>query len=176
MSIEQWRAHDTTSIRDGFHWFTNTERVAVNLEDAELLYALVRSTKPRVVLEAGTGTGISAVFIGTALRDNGWGTLTTYEPVELWADSARKLIGNELPVTVVNDECPDWEEGDLTDFVFIDSGANLTERREQMGRWLTCGYRGLVVIHDADNDYPELGLGQGVHLRGGHGVWIGRAR
>ncbi len=44
-----------------------------------LLYSLVKREKPRVVLELGTGLGVSAAWIGRALQENGSGRLWTYE-------------------------------------------------------------------------------------------------
>jgi hypothetical protein len=44
-----------------------------------LLYAMVKREKPQVVLELGTGLGVSAGWIGRALLENGGGHLWTYD-------------------------------------------------------------------------------------------------
>lgn len=44
-------------------------------DEVELLYALARIIKPRVVLETGVGSGISSAFILKALELNGSGDL-----------------------------------------------------------------------------------------------------
>lgn len=45
----------------------------------EFLYGFVRMIRPEYVFETGTHLGISASYIGQALRDNGKGLLTTLE-------------------------------------------------------------------------------------------------
>lgn len=52
---------------------------AVEVEIGELLFALVRSFKPAVVVETGTHRGFSALMIGDALRANGHGHLYTID-------------------------------------------------------------------------------------------------
>ncbi len=175
IDLEGLRATATVRVRDGFRWFKmDPGLMSVTLEDAEFLYALVRVTKPLAVVESGTGNGISGKFIGEALKANGHGALTTYEPLRVHVDPARALIGPDVPVTVVNEECPGWREGDSTDLVFLDS-APTDRRQEEMSHWLNCGYEGIVVVHDAARDYPEL-RGRGVYLPGADGLWIGRGR
>jgi len=51
----------------------------IELEAGELLYSFVRGTKPEVVVETGTATGFSGLFLGCALRDNKFGKLYTIE-------------------------------------------------------------------------------------------------
>ena len=49
------------------------------VETLDFFYSLVRLLKPRRVVETGTWLGRSAVSIGSALRDNGFGALTSIE-------------------------------------------------------------------------------------------------
>lgn len=51
----------------------------VECEVGEFFYSLVRALKPDNVLETGTHWGISASYMGLALKDNGVGHLDTYE-------------------------------------------------------------------------------------------------
>lgn len=51
----------------------------VECEVGEFLYSMVRLTKPNCVLETGTHWGVSAAYIGLAMKDNGYGHLDTYE-------------------------------------------------------------------------------------------------
>lgn len=44
-----------------------------------LLYSLVRREQPEVVVELGTGMGVSSVWIAAALKENGHGMLYTYD-------------------------------------------------------------------------------------------------
>jgi predicted O-methyltransferase YrrM len=47
------------------------------IETSELLYSLVRHSKPLCCVETGTAWGQTASYIGCALRDNGQGILHT---------------------------------------------------------------------------------------------------
>ncbi len=145
--------------------------MSVTLEDADFLYALVRITRPALVIEIGSGLGVSGRFIAEALRDNGHGRLDTYEPLKEYADQARRLLDG-LPATVTHHVDPD-DQGDA-DIVYIDNGG---PRGDTIRRWLTCGHKGLVVVHDANRGYDECGLyGDGVLLPGQDGFWIGKAK
>jgi len=49
-------------------------------DSAYLLYGLVRSLKPKVVVEIGSARGRSTCFIGTGLKENGAGKLYAIDP------------------------------------------------------------------------------------------------
>ena len=51
----------------------------VECEVGEFLYAFMRLIKPNKVLETGTHFGVSAAYIGFALKHNGIGAIDTYE-------------------------------------------------------------------------------------------------
>jgi len=53
--------------------------MAVAPEVGRLIYLLVRSRRPALVVEFGTSFGLSAIHIASALRDNGIGRLITTE-------------------------------------------------------------------------------------------------
>jgi len=53
--------------------------MAIAPEVGRLFYLLVRTHKPKLVVEFGTSFGISAIHIAAALRDNGLGRLITTE-------------------------------------------------------------------------------------------------
>ncbi len=166
MTLDDLRATASPG-RGGYMVFDGVHNaMAVTLEDAEFLYALVRLTKPSRVLELGTGYGISARFIGEALAANGVGHLVTVEPdLKIRDEAATLLVG--FPVTMMASDpsnALDW------DLVFIDSGYQT--READIERWLTNGYRGLIVVHDANRDYDLHGLG--VLIEGVDGLWIGR--
>ncbi len=48
---------------------------AVEIEVGEFLYSFVRCLKPKIILETGTAHGYSALHMGQALKDNGFGIL-----------------------------------------------------------------------------------------------------
>jgi predicted O-methyltransferase YrrM len=55
------------------------EFMAVAPEVGRLIYLLVRSRRPALVVEFGTSFGLSAIHIAGAIRDNGFGRLVTTE-------------------------------------------------------------------------------------------------
>jgi predicted O-methyltransferase YrrM len=55
------------------------EFMAVAPEVGRLIYVLVRSRRPALVVEFGTSFGLSAIHIAAALHDNGFGRLITTE-------------------------------------------------------------------------------------------------
>lgn len=170
MTLDELRALATGERDEYTVWEGDLGKMAVTLEDAELLYALVRLVKPDCVLELGTGMGVSGRFIAEALAVNGRGELWTFEPAHDHAFAAHNVLTEDLPAHIVEwlDEIPPEMEPDL---VFVDSGWET--RRAEIRLWLTNGYTGLVVVHDSERRYPELDLGVGVFLPGTDGLWIG---
>jgi predicted O-methyltransferase YrrM len=149
---------------DGYHrWPEPYRQMAVTLEDAEWLYALVRLMRPARVLELGGGLGVSAKFIGSALAE--FGMLRSIEPERRYRVALGAMV-LDLPVGISgSDEDCDPEEYDL---VFIDSGY---DRREQdIARWVGAGP--LVVVHDAARDYSGL-RGRGAYVPCADGMWLG---
>jgi predicted O-methyltransferase YrrM len=59
--------------------FTSFNDAGIETETGEFLYAMVRLLKPARVLETGTHIGVSAAYMGTALKDNKQGHLDTIE-------------------------------------------------------------------------------------------------
>jgi len=53
--------------------------IPVTPEAGQLLYALVRATRPTTVVEFGMSFGISAIHLAAAVRDNGVGRVVTTE-------------------------------------------------------------------------------------------------
>lgn len=147
-------------------------QMSVSLDEADLLYALIRALKPLNVLELGTGLGLTGRFIGEALAANGQeGFLVTVEPNPDFAiQSALLLDGLAAKVTDEYTFGPAWPE-----LVYIDSGIGY--RASHIKLWLSKNYyRGLVLVHDAERAYPELKAGSGVHLPTANGMWLGRAK
>lgn len=158
--------------RDGVHRFPPPYlQMSVALDEADLLYAIIRALKPLNVLELGTGLGLTARFIGEALRENGdEGFLISEEPLEeLHGDSNLLLEGLTARVVAEYTFGPDWPH-----LVYIDSGQ--AYRAAHIRYWLSGVYQGLVVVHDADRGYPELSAGHGVFLTTANGMWVGRSR
>lgn len=170
-TLDQLRAAARTDEHGARRFPPPYRQMSVSLDEAELLYALVRATRPRNVLELGTGLGLTALFIAEALAANGDdGFLISVEPDPEYGDQAATLLAG-LPAKVVTGFTfgPLWPE-----LVYIDSG--YAHRPGDITEWLHGGYRGLVVVHDAERRYRELGAGIGVYLPTANGLWVGRSR
>ena len=152
------------------------DSMSVELEVAELLYALVRQSKPNVVVECGSGKGYASRFIAEALDENRFGVLATFEQDPEYARQAEYAL-RFLPGSVVRGYSYETFLTDPDpDLVFIDSLGGEPRERD-MDHWFACAARPLILIHDAAH-YPldTFARGEGVLLQAGRGVWIGRAR
>lgn len=171
-SLDALRAQATLT-EGNFRAFTH---MAVELEVAELLYALVRQTKPNLVVECGAGEGYSSAFIAQALADNGFGLLASFEQDPEYLERAANKL-TFLPGSVglgFSHEYPGVDNYS-PDLVFIDTLGD--HREKDMAYWFSHPGRPLIVIHDAAHYPPEtFAAGEGVLLGSGRGVWIGRAR
>ena len=125
----------------------------ISVEEGDLLYGLIRTTKPMNVLETGTNIGVSASFIALALKDNGQGgKLTTIEHDGTVANKARDKF-NKMGfdnVTVLNMSTHTYFAGltnEKFDFLWLD-----TELKERYQELLTLFPRvvpgGIICIHD----------------------------
>jgi len=137
----------------------------IELEIGDFLWGLVRGLRPELVLESGTGIGISARFLGHACQENRRGRVITFEPDQDMARRAfRRLKG--LPVEIRGGNTLEWEGPD-PDLVFLDSFPGEV-RRAEMDRWLAAGV--LLAVHDAHRyDLPP-----GLEFPTPRGMWLGR--
>jgi predicted O-methyltransferase YrrM len=128
-------------------------------ETGDLLYGVVRLTKPLRCLETGTAMGDTAFRIGTALKENGLGHLYTCEiDDKSFAHSTERL--KDLPVTVIQKKgievITEAEEG--FDFVFIDSWwiPVRTEEVLALVSQVKVNPRGIVCLHDVCQNYAPV--------------------
>jgi len=84
--------------------------VALDREKAEFCYLLCRSMCARHVVEAGTSFGVSTIYLATAVRDNGGGTVIATEYEQSKAKAARRNFAEAGIEDMV-----DLREGDLRD-------------------------------------------------------------
>jgi predicted O-methyltransferase YrrM len=134
-----WEGHD----------FDSTER-----EVSELVAALVLATKPRLVLETGTGYGYTAEAIGRALAANGRGRLVTVERDSALAAVARSRC-RELPVEVLEADSASWlpPAGESIDFAWLDG--HIIGRVHDLSRLQNHFSPGAIVgVHDTGPQHP----------------------
>ena len=82
------------------------------------IYDIVRKLKPKKVVEFGALYGYSAICIGQALRDNGFGKLITYDIFEKYKykHSEKNILSNNLKLYKLTD-IVSVEFGDFYDFI-----------------------------------------------------------
>lgn len=133
--------------------------------EGDLLYRLVRATRPETTLEVGLANGISALFIAEALRENGSGHHIAIDPFQTsdWGDAglvAIRQAGLDPLVTIdrrmSHHTLPDLESrGQRIQFAFID-GSHLFDYvladLLNVDRLLDAD--GLIAFDDAD--YPAV--------------------
>src|SRR5271156_6481121 len=66
--------------------------IPVTPESGQLLYSLVRATRPATVVEFGMSFGISALHLASAVRDNGTGRVVTTEISDTKIAAAKKTF------------------------------------------------------------------------------------
>lgn len=133
----------------------------VEIEVGEFLYGLVRMIKPDYILETGTGTGISAAYMGLALKENNRGMLWTLEFNEDLVKEARAFFA-KLEVQNFISHCylkvddfkpePEWQ----FDIVFLDTEPNL-RFGEFLKFWKNLKPGGIIIIHDLPHHMGQEG-------------------
>ena len=137
-----------SSVTPDYELWSCRDEFASEDEVIELLAALVRAEKPKVVIEVGAHRGYASRAIGEALERNGRGHLHTFElDPELAAETEERTAG--LPVTVHatsdTDAAPDFA-GEI-DFLFVDGF--FATREPSIRHWLPALREdGLVAVHD----------------------------
>lgn len=140
---------------------------AVEQETGEFVYGLVRRLKPEHVLSTGVYTGISDLFIGQALKDNGSGHLTAIEYEQIHIDRARKLWqeqGVADQITAVHSLSLEFEPQEQYQFMFLDTELNL--RFHELVKYFPyLDEGGYILIHDmprnlcqgnTNTDHPDF--------------------
>jgi len=135
--------------------FQTFEGAGTEIETLWLLWALVRITKPQLVLETGTLHGIGTLALASALKENGRGKLVSLEiDREMALEAYRVLKSTDLTefFEIVNQDSLTFIEGLDTkqirfDFAFFDSKTNVRpvefKRLYEKG-----GLTNLVAFHD----------------------------
>jgi len=135
-------------------------------EVGEFLYGLVRVLKPKRVLTTGIYTGISDMYIGQGLVDNGFGASTALEVDMHHINRARELwkkAGVSEVITSVNGESLKFQPEGQYELMFLDSEPHL--RFKELVRFYDfIAPGGFIFIHDlhehfSQEDNKEHGFG-----------------
>jgi len=125
-----------------------------------LLYSLIRSLQPQVVVETGTHKGLSTLYMASALHDNEKGTIYTADPGEWGAPvNFRKFPELEKLIKFFPVRGDEMEVDDKIDFWFCDG---LHEQEEIVSEFnhLSPQFskKFVVVFHDAGGDNEKVGV------------------
>ena len=151
--------HDEINDWTGKH-YKMFDDGGVELETGEFLYGMVRVLKPNLILETGTYTGISAMYMAQGLKDNGaMGKLISLEIDQSHKSRAEKLwhlTGLAAYAYCNLRSSEDFAISEQYDFMFLDSEPIL--RFSELVRFypfLKPG--GFVFLHDL---HRHMGQGQ----------------
>lgn len=134
--------------------FRSIENTSITLEDAELLYGLIRFIKPSYAIQTGTAMGISAACIASALDENA--TLKTCDIVI--AHQKEFFDGIKAKIEFIKSDALEFINGlaDGIEFAFIDD----LHAEEHVEKEITAllpkmKNDGLIVCHDT-RTVPQL--------------------
>lgn len=130
---------------------------SAEVEVLEFMYSLVRALKPKLVVETGSCRGLSACYIGKALRDNKRGKLITCEIDPKYHEMTRELITKARLLEQV--ECVLSSSLDLDiavdqpiDLLFSDSMPNI--RMKELEKFdANLSTQSLIAIHDVNSGF-----------------------
>lgn len=159
------RGHNLEIFDEGKWGGTTTEYQAFNdagveCEVGEFLYSFIRMIKPERVLETGTHWGISASYIGFALKHNEKGALYTWEFLpenhEIAKRRFKRLELNDYVVAGFGDVAKLNKVGDgHFDFMFLDTEPQ-TRFKELIDNFDSLAEGGYVFIHDLHRHMHQI--------------------
>ncbi len=145
---------------------------AMTREEGEFLYGLVRAIKPKYAIETGTHRGLSACYIGQAMKDNGFGLLETCDPVDLYQGAAIVAAGLHHQVSYYPKRGVDMMPTAPIDFLFIDGFHGKTDVMDEFVTFKPhLAENAVVAFHDCDL-VPHCGVNQAVAELGIVTTWI----
>jgi len=129
----------------------------INIEEGELLYGLVRCFKPKFMLETGTNVGVSTMYAGLAMSDNGFGRIETIEyfqtMIPLAEENFRKA-GLDSIIKVIYGDVQSYNCTEQIDFLWLDT--ELKTRFSEFEKFLPLvANRGIICIHDMPEIHAE---------------------
>jgi predicted O-methyltransferase YrrM len=129
------------------------DSMTAEVEVLEFLRCMVTTIKPELVVETGTFSGISTLWIAEGLKQNGRGKVITceFDPV-VYANASMRIANSGLAEWI---ECRNQSsleikiEGTI-DLLFSDSEQSI--REQEVRRFLPqMNPNGLILVHDASS-------------------------
>jgi predicted O-methyltransferase YrrM len=129
------------------------DSMTAEIEVLEFLRTLVTTLKPELVVETGTFTGISTLWIAEGLKANSHGRVITceYDPV-VFANAKQRIEASGLSTWIEcrNESSLDMKVDGVIDLLFSDS--DMPVREQEVRRFLPqMNPNGLILMHDASS-------------------------
>lgn len=135
---ERWRMYDS---------------MTAEYEVLEFLRCLITTVKPKLVVETGTFSAVSTLWIAEGLKINGWGKVITCESdAEVFASAQRRILASGLAewIECRNQSSLEMQVEGTVDVLFSDS--DLPLREQEVRRFLPqMNPHGLILMHDASS-------------------------
>jgi len=137
---------------------------SASLGEKYLLHWLIRETKPMTIVETGTHRGLATLYMAAAVKENGFGHITTYDPFE-W--NQRGNFGkfpelNEL-ITYKQKRGDEMDEKNI-DFAFIDGFHGYLDVIQEIDTLIPrLSGQAIVVFHDCWYEEEGVNGGTGVN-------------
>ena len=134
------------------------DSMTAEVEVLEFLRTLVTTIKPELVVETGTFSGISTLWIAEALRQNGRGRIVTceYDPV-VFANARERFAKSDLApwIECRNESSLETRIDGRIDLLFSDS--DIPIREQEVRRFLPqMNPTGIILVHDASSHLKHV--------------------
>jgi len=129
------------------------DSMTAEIEVLEFLRCLVTTIKPELIVETGTFSGISTLWMAEALKQNGRGRIVTceFDPL-VYANASQRIANSGLAdwIECRNESSLEMKISGTIDLLFSDSDQNI--REQEVRRFLPqVNPNGLILIHDASS-------------------------
>jgi predicted O-methyltransferase YrrM len=134
------------------------DSMTAEVEVLEFLRCVVTTIKPELVVETGTFSGISTLWIAEGLKANGRGRVVTceYDPV-VYANAMQRIASSEFAswIECRNESSLAMNVQGTIDLLFSDS--DMPIREQEVRRFLPqMSPHGIILMHDASSHLKQV--------------------
>ena len=134
------------------------DSMTAEVEVLEFLRTVVTTIKPELVVETGTFSGISTLWIAEGLKANGRGRVITCEfDPEVYANAKHRISNSGLAewIECRNESSLEMKVDGRIDLFFSDS--DMPVREQEVRRFLPqINPHGLILMHDASSHLKQV--------------------
>jgi predicted O-methyltransferase YrrM len=134
-------------------WWSMFDSMTAEVEVLEFVRTVVTTIKPELVVETGTFSGISTLWIAEGLKANGRGRIITCEfDPKVYENAKSRIDGSGLAewIELRNESSLDMKIEGTIDLFFSDS--DMPIREQEIRRFLPqINPYGMIVMHDASS-------------------------